>query len=156
MANKMKGNDEVFCRSCGDAIKKAAEICPNCGVRNESLQTTTNFSASKYSHDPSQYETTVSEDWYYAVAAGVGLWMILLVFGQATGAGPLGVVIGFIGLIGWVILPVGIYFDSKYVRANSQWNPSGVGWIIAAIIPLISIVAGGVYLYRRHEVIGIP
>ncbi|WP_411824619.1 NINE protein [Leptospira sp. 'Mane'] len=28
-----KGIDEVFCRSCGNIIKKEAEICPKCGVR---------------------------------------------------------------------------------------------------------------------------
>ena len=25
----------VFCRSCGDQIKKEAEICPHCGVRQQ-------------------------------------------------------------------------------------------------------------------------
>lgn len=29
-----KGADEVFCRSCGSAIKESAEICPECGVKN--------------------------------------------------------------------------------------------------------------------------
>jgi TM2 domain-containing membrane protein YozV len=28
-----KAADEVFCSSCGAVIKKAAEICPKCGVR---------------------------------------------------------------------------------------------------------------------------
>ena len=32
-SNVEKGNDEVFCRSCGSVIKKEAEICPKCGVR---------------------------------------------------------------------------------------------------------------------------
>lgn len=27
------GPDEEFCSSCGNVIKKAAEICPECGVR---------------------------------------------------------------------------------------------------------------------------
>ena len=27
------GSDECFCSSCGDIIKKLAEICPKCGVR---------------------------------------------------------------------------------------------------------------------------
>ena len=31
---KEKQVDEVFCTSCGAIIKKEAEICPNCGVRN--------------------------------------------------------------------------------------------------------------------------
>lgn len=28
-----KGADEVYCSSCGAAIKKNAEVCPECGVR---------------------------------------------------------------------------------------------------------------------------
>ena len=27
------GPNEEFCSSCGDVVKKAAEICPECGVR---------------------------------------------------------------------------------------------------------------------------
>ena len=30
-----KGVDEVYCSSCGAVIKKAAEICPKCGVRQK-------------------------------------------------------------------------------------------------------------------------
>jgi TM2 domain-containing membrane protein YozV len=28
--------DEQYCSSCGDIIKKEAEVCPECGVRQES------------------------------------------------------------------------------------------------------------------------
>lgn len=30
---RSKSADEIFCRSCGAVIKKEAEICPKCGVR---------------------------------------------------------------------------------------------------------------------------
>jgi hypothetical protein len=30
---KVKHEDEKYCESCGEIIKKAAEICPKCGVR---------------------------------------------------------------------------------------------------------------------------
>lgn len=30
---KKKNADESFCSSCGEVIKKEAEICPKCGVR---------------------------------------------------------------------------------------------------------------------------
>ena len=30
---KNKDHDEMFCSSCGSIIKKEAEICPKCGVR---------------------------------------------------------------------------------------------------------------------------
>ena len=32
---RQKGADETFCASCGGIIKKDAEICPKCGVRNK-------------------------------------------------------------------------------------------------------------------------
>ncbi|NLV95514.1 MAG: TM2 domain-containing protein [Candidatus Riflebacteria bacterium] len=33
---QQKGLDEVFCGSCGAIIKREAEICPKCGVRQKS------------------------------------------------------------------------------------------------------------------------
>lgn len=30
-----KASDEHFCKSCGEIIKKEAEICPHCGVRQQ-------------------------------------------------------------------------------------------------------------------------
>lgn len=33
-----KEGDEGFCYSCGAVIKKEAEICPKCGVRNKSVE----------------------------------------------------------------------------------------------------------------------
>jgi hypothetical protein len=33
LENRQKGADEAFCSSCGAVIKKEAEICPKCGVR---------------------------------------------------------------------------------------------------------------------------
>ena len=30
-----KGADEQYCSSCGEVIKKEAEICPKCGVRQQ-------------------------------------------------------------------------------------------------------------------------
>ena len=35
--NSEKNADEVFCHSCGQIIKKEAEICPKCGVRQRSV-----------------------------------------------------------------------------------------------------------------------
>lgn len=32
---RRKDADEVFCGSCGNAIKQEAELCPECGTRNE-------------------------------------------------------------------------------------------------------------------------
>lgn len=38
--NRPKGADEMFCKSCGAIIKKEAEICPKCGVRQIQIELT--------------------------------------------------------------------------------------------------------------------
>lgn len=104
--------------------------------------------------ESTQYETTVSGTWWYAVAAGTALWLIVTVMSLALPQAAVGT--GVLGLVGWVALPGGIYFDSKYVRAYSQWDPRLIGWLIGAIIPLLNLFVGAAYLYRRHEVLGEP
>jgi RNA polymerase subunit RPABC4/transcription elongation factor Spt4 len=37
-----RGDDEVFCSTCGAVIKRAAEICPKCGVRQKPVNGETN------------------------------------------------------------------------------------------------------------------
>lgn len=34
-SDRERGPDEVFCRNCGAIISEAAEICPECGVRQK-------------------------------------------------------------------------------------------------------------------------
>lgn len=157
--DREKGPDEVYCTSCGVPIKKQAEICPNCGVRNTNRdvgsKTNAGGSPTASEHDPSQYETTVSDTWWQGVAAGVGLWVLALALGSAAGE-SLGPIAGLIVLLAWVGLPLSTYFDMQYVRANSQWNPNTALWVVLTAIWLVSIVAGVVYLYRRHEVLGEP
>jgi TM2 domain-containing membrane protein YozV len=40
-AYRQKKDDEMFCSSCGEIIKKEAEICPKCGVRLKVQNTVT-------------------------------------------------------------------------------------------------------------------
>lgn len=152
-----KGTDEIYCRSCGEIIKEAAEICPECGVRNEAGSGRGSGSKSTgRAHDPSQYETNVSDSWYLGVAAGLVLWIALFAMGSLEPSGGLEMVVGLLALIGWALMPIAVYYDSKYVRANGNWNPNTVAWVAAMAIWLVNIVAGAVYLYRRHEVLGEP
>jgi len=141
-----KRADEIFCESCGEPIKKVAEVCPHCGVRNIRYER-----PNKFIHAPSQYETTVSENWYYLVGACTALWVI----GFAL-SGSWEDAAGLILIIAWIGLPIGIYFDMQYVRANSRWNPNTIGWLVVSIIWIVNIVAGLIYLYRRHETLGVP
>lgn len=153
---RTKASDEIFCRSCGDPIKKQAEICPNCGVKNNQTEQTSSSGAQRTidkQHDPSNYTTTVSEDWYYAVAGSVAGWILTIAIGGILGSNA---IVSIIMLLAWVAMPVGIYFDSQYIRANGKWNPNTLLWAVASIIWIVNIVVGAVYLYRRHEVLGTP
>lgn len=145
----------MFCRSCGEPIKKEAEICPHCGVRNNDVKASQSTnSTTTTTHDPSQFDTTVSENWWYGVAAGTVLWTLFIIL---SGSLPdAGAVVGLILLITWVGMPLSAYFDMQYVRANSKWNPNSVLWVILMVIWFVNIVAGAVYLYRRHEVLDVP
>lgn len=159
MSGHEKGADEIFCRSCGEPIKKEAEICPHCGVRNEkaSASSTQRESSTTPSttHDPSRYETTVSDTWWYGVAGGTALWVLVLILSGVAGD-ALGALGGFLALVAWIGLPVAAYYDMQYIRANGEWNPNTVIWVIILAVWLVNIAAGVVYLYRRHEVLGEP
>lgn len=156
---RKKGADEIFCRTCGEPIKKEAEICPHCGVRNEkaggSSSQKTSPSTPSTVHDPSQYETTVSDTWWYGVAGGTAVWILIFILAGAGGDSA-GAFIGFLALVAWIGLPVAAYFDMQYIRANGEWNPNTIIWMILLAVWLVNIVAGAVYLYRRHEVLGEP
>lgn len=156
MSDRTKELDEIFCRSCGEPIKEEAEICPECGVRNKEAETNIKQSSSASTHDPSQYETTVSGSWWYGILAGVVLWIFIFVVASFAPSGPFETLLGLVALIAWVVLPVSVFFDAKYVRANSQWDPSSAIYVIAMFIWIINIIAGIVYIYRRHETLGEP
>lgn len=54
-----KSTDEIFCRECGEIIKKKAEICVHCGVR----QMVVSGSKPKLTNEQSAYiETRVAND----------------------------------------------------------------------------------------------
>ena len=41
---RTKAADEAFCSSCGEIIKKEAEICPKCGVRQRAAKSSSDVS----------------------------------------------------------------------------------------------------------------
>lgn len=162
---RKKAHDEQFCRSCGNIIKKKAEICPECGVRNErttsqdtvvsnqqssesqstgsvTQQSATNVKSEP--HDPSQYSTSVSENWNYGVGASIIAWIIGFIPPEGS---PIA---GLFFLIGWILMPVSIHYDRQWVQSTMNWQPNHSLWIVLSIIPIINIVAGGVYLFQRY------
>lgn len=163
--SKEKQHDEIYCRSCGEPIKKKAEICVNCGVSNdqkrvqqsEQAHTNSDFGvvyelfenilqSNPQEHNPAEYSTSVSDTWHYLIGASIVLWIAGL---GIPSSGPL---VGFIFMIAWVLMPLSIYYDRQWVQATTQWRPNKELWILSSAIPLINIPAGIVYLYRRNNV----
>jgi predicted RNA-binding Zn-ribbon protein involved in translation (DUF1610 family) len=147
---RQKGADEVFCTSCGAAIKKEAEICPECGVRNE------NATGRRSTSTPTPTETTVSDSWWYGVAICTGLWVLILLTASVELPGVLDSLFGLVTITAWIGLPLSAYFDIKYVSSRSEWRPNAALWVIGLLVWFVNIVLGAVYLYRRHEVLGEP
>lgn len=44
---KEKKSDEMYCSSCSEIVKKEAEICPNCGVRQRDYHSSSSSEKSK-------------------------------------------------------------------------------------------------------------
>ncbi len=156
---RRKGPDEVFCRACGEPIKRAAELCPNCGVRNHEATSAPPSGSRTDAATPrptSADGMVVSESWYVAVVAGIGLSVFGIAFSSGEPASVIENLGGFAFLAGWFLLPLGVYQDAKYVRANSRWDPETVVWVVLALVWFVNVVAGAVYLYRRHEALGVP
>ena len=105
---------------------------------------------------PDEYNPAVSDNWYYGVVTGV------LITGVGMGIGiPLTEIIpamdsifGFLMMIAWIVLPISMYYDIQYVRANSNWNPVTGLWLIGSILLVVNIVVGLIYLLRRRGQMG--
>ncbi|OBZ36075.1 zinc ribbon domain-containing protein [Methanohalophilus sp. DAL1] len=138
-----KEPDEMFCRSCGIIIKKEAEICPHCGVRN--LPGTS--PSIKKSH------SSASLDWYKALIGSSLLWLFLWIFVALIADSPrFDALIGFLLLIAWIVLPIALYNDSEYVKKNTDtWNPNSVLWAIGGCIWLLNLIVVLVYIIKRNE-----
>lgn len=200
-----KGPNEIYCRSCGETIKRQAEICPHCGVRNEAAESAgglaaqehvhcrscgnemhreaeicpdcgvanplqsgsgtrqptggntasaggtatgnagaTTGSAANAPHDPSRYTTSVSENWKWGVGASVVLW--ILGFALPTAGGLAAIAI----LAAWGLMPIAMYLDREWLRANTYWDPNLPLWVLGSLIPPFNVLIGIAYLVRRH------
>lgn len=149
-----KGADEKYCSSCGSIIKKQAELCPECGVRNApGAASTTGSSPLDSTVSPADPESgaSVSGDWYIGVLAGLVLWVVVFVAAGTTTEGSGDAFIGLLVIIAWVVLPLSAYFDIQYVMSRSNWRPNEVLWIVGLLLWVVNIPLALVYLYRRNE-----
>jgi len=98
-----KAADEAFCSSCGAIIKKEAEICPKCGVRQRH-SSSTNDVGSKWLTLVllSFFLGVLGVDRFYTGYIGLGILKLL------TGGGC-----GIWALIDFILAVCGKYKDSN-------------------------------------------
>lgn len=111
--------------------------------------------------------SSVSDKWWHIILLQAGVPILSLFYGLILGLLGRGIEVFFsrpsaisafrfgIGLVKiavvllMIVSPVAVYFDRKYVRKQSEWNPSAfyyliffgpIGWGVAAL-----------YLYNRRK-----
>lgn len=119
---RQKGSDEVFCSSCGEIIKKEAEICPKCGVRQKAAPSKTyqtSASTDLNASDKSRlvafllctFVGTLGVHRFYVGKVTSGVMQIL--FGWAT--------LFIWPLVDWIMILSGSFKD-KEGKVISNWN----------------------------------
>lgn len=107
----------------------------------------------------SESATVAGSRWWLPIAAIVGLLLVQgavsIVLPPDSGAlwpimGPLVVA----GLTLQLLSPVWLYYDRQYLAAVSGWTPSG--WYYLMALPPLSVFLSPLYLYQRHQHVGVP
>lgn len=97
-----KNPDEIFCESCGEAIKKMAEVCPHCGVRSGSASDTVGGSGTVGS------STSGSDSPHQD-----GIFEFSLKYPLSNDLGPI-VVGAVLTLFFWLLLPLLILYGYSF------------------------------------------
>lgn len=146
-------SDDYECVACGEVLGDDDTVCPYCGVprREEGWHSSPPEDVAQQSSGQSD----VSQQWWYGIAGGVVLWVLVL-FVPVGESAIVGQILNATMVVAWAGLPLAAYFDMQYVRDSSAWQPRETIWVLLFAIWFVNIAAGVVYLYRRHEELGVP
>jgi hypothetical protein len=107
----------------------------------------------------------VERDWWW-IGVLVGAVVPVLAGGVAIAVGgdqlgpQTGLAVG-LALVAVAVFPVAIYRDASFVRLQTRdWQPNpgtyfGLAVILLAAAPLVNLVMGGYFLFRRQRTIGL-
>lgn len=95
------------------------------------------------------------ERWYSVVRVGLAAWAVIFAIDGAGDHYALGPVeaIAFSPLliVVWIGFPVALYLDAARVSGYTDWDPPVRPLVAAAPVPLVNVLAGVIYLYRRRR-----
>ena len=90
----------------------------------------------------------VTESWKKEVLGSFAL-VVFTFFMLESGAGLL-LILSF--TLGWFGLLATVYCDLQYVRKNSDWNPRSRLWLVGLAFPLLNLIIGAYYTYKRYRI----
>ncbi|GAB7093238.1 hypothetical protein JCM30237_03900 [Halolamina litorea] len=122
--DRTPGEGEVYCRDCGEIISEKAEICPECGVRQQSASTSADDIIEVLTNGENPFVAAV----YSAILPGLGqFYNREPAKGAAIVVASFVAVLSMLALVGFVLYPaVWLYavYDA-YVVADGREPPLG-------------------------------
>jgi hypothetical protein len=95
-----------------------------------------------------------SRHWHSIVVGSIVVWTGLVALDQTLPAAAVSgtAMDGITGLVAlaWIGLPIAILFDAVRIRGYTDWNPNVRVLVFGAAIPLVNVVVGAAYLYKRR------
>jgi hypothetical protein len=104
------------------------------------------------------------DGWWLGVLAGAVVPVLAGGVALAVGGDQLGPVTGLLfgfAILAMAVFPVAIYRDASFVRLQTpDWQPNpgtyfGLALILLAAAPLVNLLMGGYFLFRRQRAIGL-
>lgn len=104
-----------------------------------------------------KFQSRLQGNWWIIIYGTCFLWVLpisLLMVGAPSSVIQQTAIYGW--FIAWIVMPIALYDDIKFVRNTSSWEPKLWLYVVLALIPLIAVISGTVYLGRRHMVLDVP
>ena len=154
---KTKNADEKFCESCGNVIKKEAEICPKCGVRQKSIKNT-------LSVEPSEKNRLVA----FLLCTFLGLLGIHRFYAGKVVSGIMQILFGWAtffiwNLVDWIMILSGTFRDIdgrrivnwKNMENQNITKKESKGLIVFLWILSIFVMFIGFIILFTYPIVGI-
>ncbi|WP_136715379.1 hypothetical protein [Halorientalis salina] len=127
----MTGHSDVETRDCWDCdatVGSDDAYCPECGADQN--------------REPDGFLGNGRS--FYAVVAGEALFVAMFLLLSLPGS-----VAGAVALLSFVVIPVAVHFDLRYVRLRTSWRPNAAGWRLVVAVPFLNGFAVPAYLCCR-------
>lgn len=106
-------------------------------------------------HEPSVQADSPEYDlsrtnWFYGVAIATGAWalarVLVIALPNATSS-----LVGLSSVIAWFLLPASMFMDTRNIGKFEAEKARSLVYIIVSLVPVLAVIPGSVYLYRREN-----